>query len=255
MSTAEWFCKIADREIGPLTSEQLAHMGRAEQLLPTDQVRKGRSGEWVEARRVKGLTFGPADTTPPDDPPPPTPVPAEPKQESAAKYYAFIGQKRNGPFTLEQLTRQLLPSDVLVWRQGLKDWVPLREVPELEEFLPPPDPVAAEVVDAETGPPEPPSSPLVVAQPQQVAANQTYRPPHTFAATPAKKSKTNNAGEVVGTVIAVVLGIVAVCLVLWFFTTGMSYVKTVAGGTGMFVIYVVGYTFARFMDQPSSKSK
>jgi hypothetical protein len=56
-TSSDWYVQVADREIGPLTAEQLAGLARDGQLLATDRVRSGGSGEWVTATNVKGLVF------------------------------------------------------------------------------------------------------------------------------------------------------------------------------------------------------
>jgi hypothetical protein len=68
---SEWFCHIAGREIGPLTSHQLKEMAARGQILPSDRVRQGAMGGWVSASHVRGL-FAETHTTPPPPPPPPT---------------------------------------------------------------------------------------------------------------------------------------------------------------------------------------
>ena len=55
----EWYCEIAGREIGPLSSEQLRVMAAKGQILPSDCVRQGSQGSWILARQVRGL-FAPA---------------------------------------------------------------------------------------------------------------------------------------------------------------------------------------------------
>ena len=54
--------------------------------------------------------------------------------------------RRHGPVDVAQLVDLLLASDVpedtLVWRPGLSDWRPAREVDEIQRELPPPVPVA-----------------------------------------------------------------------------------------------------------------
>lgn len=56
-TSSDWYVQLADREIGPLTVEQLAGLARDGQLLAADKVRSGGSGEWVTATNVKGLVF------------------------------------------------------------------------------------------------------------------------------------------------------------------------------------------------------
>jgi hypothetical protein len=51
----EWFCEIAGRQIGPLSSHQLKTMAANGQIVPTDKVRRGPTGHWVSASHVRGL--------------------------------------------------------------------------------------------------------------------------------------------------------------------------------------------------------
>ena len=64
--TPQWFCKIADEELGPMTAQQLSQLARVRRLGPNDWVRKDDS-KWVPAAKVKGLF--------PDSPASPTLVP------------------------------------------------------------------------------------------------------------------------------------------------------------------------------------
>ena len=51
----EWYCKIGDQEIGPLSASQLRALAASGRLVGDDPVRSGHAGAWVAARRVKGL--------------------------------------------------------------------------------------------------------------------------------------------------------------------------------------------------------
>lgn len=55
---AEWYLKVAGKELGPLTAQQLKRMAGKGQLSPDDPVRQGSDGPWVSAARVKGLLPG-----------------------------------------------------------------------------------------------------------------------------------------------------------------------------------------------------
>ncbi|MBN1396371.1 MAG: DUF4339 domain-containing protein [Pirellulales bacterium] len=66
--TAEWYCNIAGREIGPLSPQQLKTMAEKGQILPDDRVRRGPQGEWVAAAQIEGLL-------PVSDSPPPVVAP------------------------------------------------------------------------------------------------------------------------------------------------------------------------------------
>lgn len=52
---AEWYYKIAEQVVGPLSSEQLKALAEGGRLAPGDPVAKSSEGPWVTASRVKGL--------------------------------------------------------------------------------------------------------------------------------------------------------------------------------------------------------
>jgi hypothetical protein len=51
----DWYLRIADKEVGPLSAQQLRTMAGKGQIGPEDFVRPGDEGGWVPANRVKGL--------------------------------------------------------------------------------------------------------------------------------------------------------------------------------------------------------
>ena len=51
----EWYLRIADKEVGPLSAQQLRTMAGKGQIGPADFVRRGDEGGWLPANRVKGL--------------------------------------------------------------------------------------------------------------------------------------------------------------------------------------------------------
>lgn len=67
---AEWFCRIGEEELGPLSAQRLRAMADEGRLTAADHVRQGRAGAWVPAGRVKGLfpQAGPSTGTPPGTP-------------------------------------------------------------------------------------------------------------------------------------------------------------------------------------------
>lgn len=77
------------------------------------------------------------------------------------RIYWIENGKRCGPATVPDILSKVqlgeLAPDVLGWHSGCADWVPLKELPALADFLSPAEPVsAAEESPAE---PEPPASP------------------------------------------------------------------------------------------------
>jgi len=64
--SAEWFFKAGDREIGPVTFEQLAEMAATGSLSSSCRVRQGENGDWLTADRVNGLLLRPIPTLGPN---------------------------------------------------------------------------------------------------------------------------------------------------------------------------------------------
>ena len=89
-----------------------------------------------------------------------------------AQFYLADGSNRRGPFSPEQLPAQGLTAETLVWREGMADWLPASQIPELRMFLPaapmppaPPPPAHPGYGQPQYAPP-PPSN---FAQPMQYA--------------------------------------------------------------------------------------
>ncbi len=81
---AEWYTKIAEQVVGPLSAEQLKALAAGGRLAPVDPVAQSADGPWVPASRVKGLfevaavDDEPEEEVPPVDRPvdePPIPQP------------------------------------------------------------------------------------------------------------------------------------------------------------------------------------
>ena len=52
-----------------------------------------------------------------------------------AQYYYTDGKERFGPFSEEELKGKNLTGTTLVWKEGMSDWMPLTQVPELQSLL------------------------------------------------------------------------------------------------------------------------
>jgi hypothetical protein len=74
----EWYCEIAGREVGPLSSQQLRTMAAKGQIWPNDRVRRGEQAPWLPAQNVKGLFSPAAEPAAPRAPAPPSPPPPPP---------------------------------------------------------------------------------------------------------------------------------------------------------------------------------
>jgi len=53
-----------------------------------------------------------------------------------SQYYYTDGRERFGPYTLEELNGRGLTRETLVWKDGLQDWIPAAQLPELIPMLP-----------------------------------------------------------------------------------------------------------------------
>ena len=60
----QWFCQIADQEIGPISSSELKALAAEGKLGPDDLVRKDGQEGWATASQVKRLTFTTASNSP-----------------------------------------------------------------------------------------------------------------------------------------------------------------------------------------------
>ena len=57
------------------------------------------------------------------------------------KYFYSIGDEKHGPFSIEELAKENISKDTLIWHQGLSDWRPAKEISEVLpalEVMPPP---------------------------------------------------------------------------------------------------------------------
>jgi Interferon-induced transmembrane protein/GYF domain 2 len=52
-----------------------------------------------------------------------------------SQYYYTDGKERFGPFSVEELQDKNLTPDTLVWKEGLVDWVPARNLQDLQSLF------------------------------------------------------------------------------------------------------------------------
>ncbi len=92
-------------------------------------------------------------------------------------YYVDASRKQAGPYELEALVAQGITPQTLVWKQGMENWAPAAEVPEVAAAL------AAAVVVASPEPPQAPEPPL----PPAGQATEPYQQPDPTPAEEAPK--------------------------------------------------------------------
>ncbi|MFO0904449.1 MAG: protein kinase [Pirellulales bacterium] len=116
----QWFCKIADEELGPMTSQQLSQLVRLRRLGPNDLVRKDDS-KWVLASRVRGLFPEPSGAAAPPTGTAPTgtaPTGTAPTGTAPTGGAPAVGNKpSDGPSTGSQVT-------TVTMREVTADWSP-----------------------------------------------------------------------------------------------------------------------------------
>ncbi len=63
-------------------------------------------------------------------------------KDQAKKYFYTDGQHQYGPFSLDELQAQSISRETKIWFQGLENWTPAKDIPELATiFQAPPPPV------------------------------------------------------------------------------------------------------------------
>lgn len=153
------------------------------------------------------------------------------------KIYIVKDDMRLGPFTLEEVKRQGISADTLVWFKGMPDWKEARAIPELAGAYIPDIPPSAEVDEddavEETGidsAPEPPA--------------ETYAPqPQRYAYAPlpndgkAKKSKAGIIG-----IISLLVVMLILCIMVLTKPSKADYIDSITRVTTEYVLDQVGNT-------------
>ncbi len=102
------------------------------------------------------------------------------------QYYLFKDNQRVGPLPLDQLLLNGLQPSMLVWTEGMTDWQPADQIPEIQALFAPAQPAAPVAPTAPVPPVSPvqpvaPAQPVTPAQPQyqqpQVAPQPQYQQP------------------------------------------------------------------------------
>lgn len=47
------------------------------------------------------------------------------------KFYIAVNNKPDGPYSIDEITAKNLAPDTLLWREGMKQWTPIKNIPEL----------------------------------------------------------------------------------------------------------------------------
>lgn len=124
----------------PLTVTALRERLEAGTLLPDAQVQHVRLPTWIPIVAVKGL----ADVVQRQRA---ERASARPQAQAApgaeSSWMIAVDGKQDGPMTRAEIARRarrgMIHGDTLVWREGMRGWIRLDEVPDLTGVLPPPE--------------------------------------------------------------------------------------------------------------------
>lgn len=106
-------------------------------------------------------------------------------EEKAKTFYISHKGKKHGPFMLATLSSRHLSDDMLAWTEGMPEWLPIAEIPELASYVrhAPPSRTTAPPRGLSSNPrPEPVSGPMIPAVPPTVQPEEP-RPPRSGLAT------------------------------------------------------------------------
>lgn len=57
------------------------------------------------------------------------------QNKNRMQYYILLNGAKQGPFTLEELYKQNLSRQTMVWKTGMPDWVMAKDMPELADLI------------------------------------------------------------------------------------------------------------------------
>ena len=155
------------------------------------------------------------------------------------KIYIVKDDMRLGPFTLEEVKRQGISADTLVWFKGMPDWKEARAIPELAGAYIPDIPPTAEVdeddaveeTDIDSAPEPPTETYATQPQPQHYA----------YAPLPDEgKAKKSKAG-IIG-IISLLVVMLILCIMVLTKPSKADYIDSITRVTTEYVLDQVGNT-------------
>lgn len=132
----QWYYADQGQRNGPVTEEQIKKLAVTGQIKPSDMVWKQGMTQWIQASQIAGLL----PPLPPSLPPRESDSSGLPPLSGSSEWHYLQDEQRKGP-TSEQKLRELVlcgqirPTD-LVWKKGMSQWVPLRQIIPLPANVP-----------------------------------------------------------------------------------------------------------------------
>lgn len=150
-------------------------------------------------------------------------------------HVASSGGHSSGPYTLDELRSQQMAPDALVWKEGMTDWMPAAQMPELLPQLPVHAPAAHSRMTA-----APPAMPLANASPGYAQPAYGHAPqnvPTAYQQPQMVNTVHVHAGPTMMAPVFIPTKSVGVAFLLTFLfgPLGMLY-STVAGGLVMLLV-------------------
>ena len=170
------------------------------------------------------------------------------------KIYIVKDDMRLGPFTLEEVKRQGISADTLVWFKGMPDWKEARAIPELAGAYIPDIPPFAEVDEddavEETGIDSAPEPPAETYAPQPQPQPQRY----AYAPLPDEgKAKKSKAG-IIG-IISLLVVMLILCIMVLTKPSKADYIDSITRVTTEYVLDQVGNTPLEMSESASGTVK
>ena len=170
------------------------------------------------------------------------------------KIYIVKDDMRLGPFTLEEVKRQGISADTLVWFKGMPDWKEARAIPELAGAYIPDIPPTAEVDEddavEETGIDSAPEPPAETYAPQPQPQPQRY----AYAPLPDEgKAKKSKAG-IIG-IISLLVVMLILCIMVLTKPSKADYIYSITRVTTEYVLDQVGNTPLEMSESASGTVK
>lgn len=168
------------------------------------------------------------------------------------KIYIVKDDTRLGPFTLEEVKRQGISADTLVWFKGMPDWKEARAIPELAGAYIPDIPPTAEVDEddavEETDIDSAPEPPAETYAPQPQPQHYAYAPLPDEGK--AKKSKAGIIG-----IISLLVVMLILCIMVLTKPSKADYIDTITRVTTEYVINQVDKTPLGMSESVSGTAK
>ena len=160
------------------------------------------------------------------------------------KIYIVKDDTRLGPFTLEEVKRQGISADTLVWFKGMPDWKEARAIPELAGAFIPDIPPSAVEVEEEDDNEETAEEADFDSTPEPPA--ETYAPqpqPQRYAYTPLpdeRKAKKSKGGIIA--IVSLLVVMLVLCIMVLTKPSKADYIDTITCVTTEYVLDQVGNT-------------